>query len=136
MKNLNKHIDQFQDLMHTKGFDGHFLCNSDFPGKLRESLSRHLQEVLQGEIHVRPFNLTTYSLWKDEESPYVQCDFRVKYDENTGFKVEKMEGMYVTDRSFNPLRTLEIRPTDNQDLPTREKVNSTIGPRKRRRLKL
>lgn len=135
MKHLGKHIDEFENLMHMKGFDGHFLCNSNFPGKLKDSLSRHLREVLQEEIHVRPFYLTTYSLWKDKESPYVQCDLKVKYDENNGFKVDTMEARYV-DRSFNPLRTLEVRLTDNEDMPTREKVNSTVGPRKKRRLKL
>jgi len=131
MRRLGLHIDELEKLLNEKGFDGHFLCNSAFPGKLRESLHQHLMEMLQCETHIPSFYLTTYSLWKDEESPYVQCDFKVRYDKDHGLGIDKVDAKYVVDRSFNPVRTFETRLKSNEDLPTRENINSLVGPRKR-----
>lgn len=129
MKQLGLHIDELEKLMDEKGYDGHFLSNSSFPGKLRESLHQHLLEVLQGETYIRPFYLTTYSLWKDEESPYVQCDFRVRYDRSDGFRIDKMEAKYAN--QFGTIRNFETRLMNNADVPARGKVNSQVCPRKR-----
>lgn len=129
MKQLGLHINELEKLMNEKGYDGHFLCNSSFPGKLRESLYQHLLDVMQGETHIRPFYLTTYSLWKDEESPYVQCDFRVRYDRSDGFRIDKMQAKYAN--HFSTIRNFETRIMNSADLPAREKVNSLVCSRKR-----
>ncbi|HRE67718.1 MAG TPA: hypothetical protein PLM56_05650 [Cyclobacteriaceae bacterium] len=129
MKNLGEHIEQFERLMNRKGFDGHFLCNTSFPGKLKESLHQHLLEVLQGETYVRPFYLTTYSHWKDEERPHVKCDFKMKYDSGTGFRIEKMD--VTRANHYGTIKSVEVRPIKNEDIPTRENVNALVGQKKK-----
>jgi hypothetical protein len=133
MKRLRAHIDEFETLMKEKGYDGHFHCNSAHPGKLRDSMYAHLLETLQGQTHVPPFYLTTFSHWKDEDRPYVKCDFKMKYDSWTGFRVEKMEVKRAN--HFGTLKSVEFQPNKNEDIPTCEKVNAMVG-QKTRSLKL
>jgi hypothetical protein len=122
-------MDELETLMNAKGYDGHFLCNSAHPGKMKESLHAHLLETLQGQTHVPPFYLTTYSHWKDEERPHVKCDFKMKYDSWQGFQVEKME--VTRANHFGTIKSVELRPNSNADIPTREKVNALVGQKKR-----
>lgn len=133
MKRLRAHIDEFETLMKEKGYDGHFHCNNAHPGKLRDSMYAHLLETLQGKTHVPPFYLTTFSHWKDEERPYVKCDFKMKYDSWAGFQVERMEAKRAN--RFGTIKNIEFRPNKNEDIPTREKVNALVG-QKTRSLKL
>lgn len=132
---MERHIDALEKLMTDKGFNGHFLCNAGFPGKLRESVQQHLLNVLQGETRVHPFYLSTYSLWKDEHSPYVLCDFKVRYDRTDGFIISKVEAQYKRHSSCNPIRSIELTPLENKDVPTRELVNSAVVPEMKRTLK-
>ncbi len=129
MKRLRAHIDEFETLMKAKGYDGHFHCNSAHPGKLTDSMYAHLQETLQGQTHVPPFYLTTFSHWKDEERPYVKCDFKMKYDSWAGFRVEKMEAKRAN--RFGTIKSIEFRPYKNEDISTCEKVNALVGQKTR-----
>jgi hypothetical protein len=122
------HIDELEKLMKEKGYDGSFLCNSNFPGKLRESLQQHLSEMLQEQNHLPPFYLTTYSHWRDEENPYVLCDFKVKYDKWNGFRIEKLEVKRAS--PFGTIKNYETHLINNEDLPSREKANTLVGQRK------
>jgi len=131
---MAKHIDEFEKLMISKGFDGYFLCNIGFRGQLRESLHQYLTEALQGHNSIRPFHLTTYTLWKGDT--HIKCDFKMTYDKSIGLKIDKLEAGYVVDPELNPVRTIELRPRTNEDIPTRTKVNSIVGPRKKRHFKL
>ncbi len=133
MKRLRAHIDEFETLMKAKGYDGHFHCNSTHPGKLRDSMYTHLLEILQGQTPVPPFYLTTFLHWKDEERPYVKCDFKMKYDSWAGFRVERMEAKRAN--RFGTIKNIEFSPNKNEDIPTREKVNALVG-QKTRSLKL
>lgn len=125
MNKVRTHIDELETLMKANGFDGHFLSNSGHPGKLKDSLYAHLLETLQGQKHVPPFFLTTYSHWKDEERPHVKCDFKMKYDSWLGFKVEKIT--VTRANHFGVMKRVEVTPTNNTAIPTREKVNELVG---------
>jgi hypothetical protein len=116
--------------MSSRGYDGHFLCNSAHPGKLKESLTKHLLEMLQGETHIPPFFLTTYSHWKDDESPYVQCDFKIKYDHSDGFRSEKME--ITHGNSTGKIKVITLPLKGNTDIPYREHANSMVLGRKKK----
>ena len=131
MKRLRSHIDELETLMDSKGYDGHFLCNSAHPGKLRDSLYAHLLETLQGQTHVPPFYLTTFSHWKDEERPYVKCDFKMKYDSWTGFrgKIEVKRANH-----FGTIKSFELRPNKRRCPNTRK--GKRIGGTEKRSLKL
>jgi hypothetical protein len=130
MKNLDKHIDEFAKLMNEKGFDGYFLCNAGFPGKLKDSLHQHLSEVLRAENKVRPFYLSTYSLWNDEHRPYVQCDIRVNYDQQHGLRIDQVEAKFAN--QYGTIRDFKIPLKANSEMPSREKINSIVGTEKKR----
>jgi hypothetical protein len=129
MNKVRAHIDELETLMKANGFDGHFLSNSNHPGKLKDSLYAHLLETPQGQKNVPPFFLTTYSHWKDEERPYVKCDFKMKYDSWLGFKVDKIT--VTRANHFGVIKRVEVTPNNNQEIPTREKVNELVGQKKR-----
>ncbi len=134
MKTLIEHIDEFERLMSAKGFDGYFLCNFGCRGTLKESLQQHFSEEPKDQVFTRPFHLTTYSFWKEDK--HIKCDFKMIYDRLNGLKVDKLEAGYLVNHELNPVRTIELRPKRNEDIPTRVKVNSMIGPRNKRRFKL
>jgi hypothetical protein len=134
MKNLAEHIDEFATLLDSKSFDGYFFCNSGPQGTLRESLHQHFTEVQHGQNLTRPFYLTTYCFWKPDN--HVRCDFKMIYDRDNGFKVNRMEAGYFAIDQINPVRTIELRPKTNDDIPTRAKVNLIVGARKKRDFKL
>lgn len=130
MNRLRAHMDELETLMNAKGYDGHFLCNSGHPGKLKDSLHAHLLETLQEQKNVPPFYLTTYSHWKDEVRPYVMCDFKMKYDSWKGFQVDRMEVKRAN--SFGTIKSFQVWPDKNEEIPTREKANELAGQKKRR----
>src|SRR5690606_11736809 len=112
-----------------KGYEGHFLCGDGHPGKLRDSMYAHFQETLQDQTHIPPFYLTTYSHWKDEDRPYVKCDFKTRYDSRMGFLVERMEVKRAN--LFGTIKMAELRPNKNEDIPTCESANALVGHKKR-----
>jgi len=124
MKNLTEHIDEFERLMPRKGFDGFFLTNSNFPGKLKESLNQYMQGVVNKPA--QPFYLTTYSLWNGEEKPHIIADFKMDYDKELGFRVIKLDAKLIHGSSINPARTIEVLLKDSEDMPPREDVNAAL----------
>src|SRR5687768_1298005 len=119
MTGIRAQVDELETLINAKGYDGHFLCNSAHPGRLKESLYGHLR-TSQREQTVAPFYLTTYSHWKDEDRPYVRCEFNIEYDPSKGFRVN---GMEVTRANpFGIMKSIELRPSKNDEIPTREEA--------------
>lgn len=121
---LENHIARLQQLMNTRGYDGHFLCNAANPGKLKESLTQHLSGVMQGNTVVPPFFLTTYSHWKDEESPHVKCDFKMRYNHVEGFQIEKMD---ITNANrYGEIKSLTLPIASNAEIPSRQEANRKV----------
>lgn len=130
MKELSAHINAFVDLMKRKGYTGHFLCNTSHPGKIEESLQNHLLECLQGTNHIPPFYLSTYTKWQNEESPYVKCDFKVKYNAHDGFNVVNVDVDYRN--SYGSIRKKDLSIDSNGTLPEREQINNMVIAKKNR----
>ncbi len=130
MQYLGNHISSFLKLMNEKGYDGHFLCNSSHPGKLKDSLTQHLLGALQGSRSVPPFFLTTYSLWQDEQSPYVKCDFKVRFSHSAGFCIEKMD--ITNGNSYGKIKSVMLPFATNAEIPNRQQANKKVlgGERK------
>lgn len=129
MERLRGHIDAFDTLMKAKWYDGYFLSDGGHADKLRESILAHFHETLRHRTHVSPFYLTTYSHWTDEERPYVKCDFKTKYDSSTGFRVESLD---VTRANlYGKIKSVQLRPNKNEDIPTREEANALVGQKKK-----
>ena len=128
MKSLSAHINAFVELMKQKGYNGHFLCNSSHPGKIEESLQNHLLGCLQGTTHIPPFYLTTYARWQNDESPYVLCDFKVRYNDNDGFNVVKLNIDYRN--LYGSIRRKDVLIDSNVTLPDREQVSRMVSGKK------
>jgi hypothetical protein len=130
MQHLDNHITSFLKLMSEKGYDGHFLCNSSHPGKLKDSLGQHLLDVLKGGISVPPFFLTTYSHWQNEQSPYVRCDFKVSHSQSNGFRVEKMN--ITNGNSTGNIKSKTVPLGANIEMPYCEQANRMVLGYKRK----
>ncbi|MEO7988604.1 MAG: hypothetical protein ABI663_03625 [Chryseolinea sp.] len=134
MQYLGSHITNFLQLMSERGYDGHFLCNTSYPGKLKESLTQHLLEVLQGRTSVPPFFLSTYSHWRDEQSPYVRCDFKVRHSHSEGFCVEKMD--IINGSSTGTIKSITLPLKANIEIPYYEQANRMVlGGEKKRKIR-
>lgn len=129
MHRLSEHINAFVRLMKQKGYIGHFLCNTSHPGRIEESLQKHLLECLQGSTYIPPFYLTTYSHWINDESPYVKCDFKVRYNDNDGFNVMKLDMDYRN--HCGSIRKKDIPINTNLTIPDRDQVNRMMTEKKK-----
>jgi hypothetical protein len=128
-KHLENQIASFLKLMKERGYDGHFLCNASYPGKLEDSLTQHLG-VMQERTLVQPFFLTTYSHWQDEQSPYVQCDFKVRHSHSEGFTIEKMD--IIKGNYAGKIKKVTLLPATNADVPNRAQANGMVMGSKRK----
>jgi hypothetical protein len=131
MHYFGNHITDFLELMSERGYDGHFLSNTSYPGELKDSLTQHLMGVLQGGTFVPPFFLTTYSHWRDEQSPYVQCDFKVRYSHSEGFCVEKMD--ITNGSSTGKIKNVTLPLRANIEMPYCEQANRMVLGEERKR---
>jgi hypothetical protein len=131
MQLLDSHIASFLQLMRERGYDGHFLCNASHPGKLKDSFDAHLLDILQGRTSVPPFFLTTYSHWRDDQSPYVRCDFKVGHSQSEGFRVEKMD--ITNGTNTGRVKTLTLSIKANIEIPYREHANRMVLGNKQKR---
>lgn len=131
MIRLGEHLSDLEKLMNKKGYDGYFLSNFGFPDKLSGTLRKHIFQCYTKDRDINPIHLSTYSKWKDEDSPYVRCDFTMNYDDNKGFSIEKME--IHCKNIFGRISSSEIIPKSNNDLPDSKKANSIEDQTKRGR---
>jgi len=123
-KHVDSHLESFLDLMKAKGYDGYFLLNASYPGKLKDSLGEHVQRVWNRSKDMPPFFLSTYSQWQDEQSPYIKCDFKVRYSHSDGFYIEKMD--IIKGNQYGTMKTITLPVTANNELPDRIQANQRI----------
>ncbi|MBL7858185.1 MAG: hypothetical protein JNM57_10900 [Cyclobacteriaceae bacterium] len=124
LQQLEHHVTSFLHRMNERGYNGHFLCNASYPGKLKESLTRHLLDILKDEPSIPPFGLTTYSHWRDEQSPRVVCDLKVKYSNNEGFQVDTMD--ITSSTGTGKLKSVTLPIKSNIDMPYCEQANRMV----------
>jgi hypothetical protein len=93
MDALTKHIEELDQLMKTKGYDGYFLAAGGYPGKLKESLTAFADSFFRGAEYGLQFPpaLTTYCYWRDDRSDTVQCRFSLDYHATKGFRIKEVE---------------------------------------------
>lgn len=85
-------LDTFAKILTEKGYDGYFHTQGAYPGKLKESISKYLENCRNGlEGAAKPeLLLTSYLQWSGEDDPYVVCDMYVSH-RNGKFSLDKME---------------------------------------------
>ena len=131
MLQLDDHIEALDKLFKDKGYRGYFMSNFGFPGKLQESIRKHIFQSYMSNKDINPIHLSTYTRWNNEEDPYVRCDFTVKYDDGKGFSIKKMDIHFKN--QYGNIRNAEITPKWDHEIPSSEKANSIVEQNSRRR---
>lgn len=85
-------LNTFAKILTEKGYDGYFHTEGAYAGKLKESISKYLENCRNGlEGTPKPeLLLTSYLQWSGEDAPYVVCNMYVSH-KNGKFSLEKME---------------------------------------------
>lgn len=129
MQRMFDHINAFAELMKQKGYDGYYQSTFDFNDKLKDNLIKHVFQCHEERKDVAPLNLSTYSHWTDNKSPYVRCNFHVDFSEPKGFNVTKMNIEYGDE--YGILRNKEIPVTSNSEIPDRVAANNMMMEKKK-----
>lgn len=131
MLQLDDHIEALDKLFKEKGYKGYFMSNFGFPGKLQETIRKHILQCYISNKELNPIHLSTYTKWNNEEDPYVRCDFTVKYDDSKGFSTKKID--IHLNNQYGNIRSTEIIPRRDHEIPNSEKANSIVDQNNRRR---
>ncbi|HSH65983.1 MAG TPA: hypothetical protein VLB84_09340 [Bacteroidia bacterium] len=84
-------LNTFAKILIDKGYNGYFLAQDAYGGKLKDSIQEYLEH--QKDSHSLPKQellLTAYLLWAGEDKPRVECSMWVKYL-NGKFFLDRME---------------------------------------------
>ena len=128
---LDDHIKAFNQLLNDKGYNGYFMSNFGFPGKLQETIRKHVFESYISNKDLNPIHLSTYTRWSREEDPYVRCEFSVNYDDSKGFNIQKMDIHFKN--QYGNIRSTEVKPERDHDIPSSEEANSIVDQNDRKR---
>ena len=121
---LDDHIKAFGQLLNDKGYNGYFMSNFGFPGKLQETIRKHIFESFISNKDLNPINLSTYTRWSREEDPYIRCEFTVNYEDSKGFNIQKMDIHFKN--QYGNIRSTELKPERDYDIPSSEEANSIV----------
>ncbi|BDU25197.1 hypothetical protein [Flavobacterium sp. GSB-24] len=84
-------LDTLSKILSDKGYNGYFLTQGAYPGKIRESILEYLHSCEAGLDKLKPeFILSGYPQWLGDDKPRVECHMWIK-QENGGFDLQKME---------------------------------------------
>lgn len=128
---LEDHIKLLDKLLRGKGYNGYFMSNFGFPGKLQETIRKHVFQSYITNKDINPIHLSTYTRWNGEEDPYVRCDFTVEYEDSKGFSIKKMD-IHLKNQ-YGCIRRADITPGPDHEIPNVEKANSIVEQDNRRR---
>lgn len=133
MKQVTIHMEKFVRALKEKGYDGAFLTNSAYPGTLKESLNAHLLGCLEKNEPIPPFYLTTYAIWKGDDSPRVKCDLRISHHRDSGFQVNRFDLTY--ENQYGKIREMKIPVHNLSEIPLRSDCHGMVAEQKKRTLK-
>lgn len=123
-------LNTFVKTLTNKGFDGFFLTESDYAGKLKESISEFLQAWEDGTdapLVANKLHLSTYLDWNGENQPRVDCNMWVKYENGT-FDLQESE-MYIkrTDRFGQILKETKLTNLTASSFPTKKEAIAMVS---------
>ncbi len=84
-------LNTFTKILTDKGYNGYFLTQGAYGGKLKDSISEYLEHQKDSHsLSKHELLLTVYLLWAGEDKPRVECRMWVKYL-NGKFFLDRME---------------------------------------------
>lgn len=129
MQRMFEHIEGFTKYMLRKGYDGNFLSSFGFCDKLKDNLIKHVLQCYEEKRSIGPLNLTTYSQWVDNKSPYVRCNFYTDFSDLRGFDILKMNIEYGNE--YGVIRKHEVPVNHNLQIPHRDEANRIVMEKKK-----
>lgn len=121
-------LNTFAKSLTDKGYNGLFLTQAAYPGKVKDSISSFLEACSNGTdkpLFHGFLTLNTYLEWNGEDKPKVSCHLRVQYG-NGNFDVQKMN-IEKTDRYGHSLKKLELTDLTTESVPTVKEILSKIS---------
>lgn len=112
-------LNTFAKTLSDKGYNGLFLTQAGYPGKVKDSIGSFLEACRNGTdkpLFPDFLNLNTYLLWNGEDKPKVSCHIRVKYG-NDNFEVQKMD-IEKTDQYGHSMKKMELTNLTTESVPT------------------
>lgn len=121
-------LNTFAETMTDKGYNGLFLTQAGYPGKVKDSISSFLEACRKGTdkpLFPGFLTLNTYLEWSGEDKPKVSCHLRVQY-RNDNFEVQKMN-IEKTDRYGHSMKKLELANLTMESVPTVKEALSKLS---------
>lgn len=120
-------LNTFAKMLTDKGYDGYFHTEADYPGKVKDSISRFLEACQNGTdkpLYANSLLLNTYLEWNGEDKPYTQCYMRVRYEDNK-FDVQEMD-IERKDRYGHSMKKSELKNLTTGSVPTRKEALAKV----------
>ncbi len=134
MQRMFEHIKSFASTMKAKGYDGHFLSSFGYSDRLFENMVKHVFQCYQEKRDIGPLNLMTYTHWRGDDRPHIRCNFYTDFNDNQGFKVNKLDVEYGI--GYETLKRKEIPVKANFEVPDKDQLNRMMLERKKRSLRI
>lgn len=78
-------------ILCDKGYNGYFMTQAAYPGKIKDSILDYLQSCAAGLDTLKPeFILRGYLDWQGDDKPSIECHLWIKHEKGT-FDLQKME---------------------------------------------
>ncbi|MDV3805239.1 hypothetical protein CMU35_08790 [Elizabethkingia anophelis] len=133
-------LDTFAKTLTDKGYNGYFQTEADYPGKVKESISKFLEACKNGTdkpLYADSISLRTYIEWNGDDKPKTECYMRVRYEDGK-FDVLTMD-IERKDRYGHLMKKSELTNLTTGSVPTAKEALAKVldapkqqfSPRKR-----
>lgn len=120
-------LETFAKTLTEKGYNGLFLTQAAYPGKVKESISSFLEACKNGTdkpLFPNILPLNTYLEWNGEDKPKVSCHMWVKHEDGK-FDVQRMS-IERTDRYGHSIKKSELTNLTTGSVPTAKEALAKV----------
>jgi hypothetical protein len=119
-------LNTFAKILTDKGYNGYFLTQGAYGGKLKDSIQEYLEHQKDADQHPNEeLVLSSYLLWAGEDKPRVECNMWVKYL-NGNFFLDRME-ISKRDRFSKLLKKSELTALSVMTVPEAVKAIALVN---------
>ncbi|OPC69875.1 hypothetical protein BAZ12_08605 [Elizabethkingia miricola] len=116
----NCDLEEFIKILTDKGYNGYFMTQAGYPGKLADSLGGFLESLDPEFGFDKNVLLETYLDWNGEDKPSIQCLISLEND-NGKFAIDVMEIIHK-DRFGKSISEKKLMDIAIDALPTRDQA--------------
>lgn len=120
-------LNTFTKTLTEKGYDGYFLTQSAYSGKLKDSIHKYLEACRKGKEVLANNELVVsgYLQWNGSDSPNIQCSLWIKHENGT-FGVQKMD-IERKNRFGHSLKKSELTNLSTVSVPSLKKAIAQVS---------